>query len=196
MKKICNFALFALVIFITSCDTSKNAAKSATYTGPKKDVDAVTGSLSLHPIVVDIETKETIYSCFLDAKGKTMYITDDSVAYTEFSEYLPARIIPGNLILLEGAMIDPFVLFTEEEFKDLDTKLSKFGVKLNEYKIARIFNYGLTTTHDLDLYKTGQNNQRSATQTNTGTTTEKKATNTRTTTRRTPSVKREWSKNN
>jgi hypothetical protein len=141
MKKIRYIAFLAIVVIsIVSCGTQKKV------TGPKQDVNSVQGSLYLHPVQVDIPTTETVYSTFLDARNKVIYITEDSLAYQTFAEYLPEIMIPGRMILLEGAIIDPFVIFTEEEFEGLKTKMAKLGVDLNGYKVARLFAYGLTTS--------------------------------------------------
>lgn len=157
MKRIFKTVIFmALAVFtLTSCGSMRKTTTAdpkkpqPVYTGPKKDVDAVNGTLILHPLKVEIETKETTYSCFLDARAKCIFITDDVEAYEEFSEYLPAEKIPDRVIELEGAVIDPFVIFTPEEFADLESKMAKLGVKLNEYKIARLFSYGLSTIQNV-----------------------------------------------
>jgi len=145
MKRI--ILLFAIVSFFASCDTFKKSQQTVPMV--RKDVDAVEGTLSLHPLRVVVPTKETEYKCILDARGKTIYITDDTETYDEIGKYLPLQINPENVVLLQGTFIDPFVLFTKEEFDDMNSKFAKLGVQLNGYKIARLMNAGLTTWTDL-----------------------------------------------
>lgn len=138
MKKIALILLFPL-LFVGCSQLNK----INTTPGIKKAVDATTGNISLHPVDISIKSKEAQYFFFLDAQNKILFVTDDPKIYQSIASYLPEVIIPGRFVLLQGTFIDPFTIFTKEEFEQLNSKMSKMGIKLNEWKVARLFNYGM-----------------------------------------------------
>jgi hypothetical protein len=146
MKKLVVIGLAAMMF--ASCSTMQQTQQGM----PRKDVDGVEGKLSLHPVFTDLQTKNQQFFFFLDFKQKTLFMTEDTAMYMSFSGYLPEIIVPGRYIKLEGSFIDPFTLFTKEEFDQLNSKMATLGVQLNTYKVARIFNYGFNTGVEVEQY--------------------------------------------
>lgn len=145
MKKIVVIGFLGAMVF-ASCSIFKKQPVA------RKDVDGVEGKLTLHPVFTDLQTKTQQFFFFLDFRKKTLFMTEDTAMYLSFSEYLPEVIVPGRYVNLEGSFIDPFTVFTKEEFAVLNSKMSKLGVQLNTYKVARIFNYGFNTGVEVEQY--------------------------------------------
>lgn len=107
----------------------------------KKDVPPVVGIFSLHPdsVLVKGLSKET-YFFFLDAGNKSLFVTKNKLIYDSVSTFLPVRIVDNRYAVLQGTAINPFTEFSEDE---LDKVSKKLGIRLNEYKIIKVFAYGL-----------------------------------------------------
>lgn len=148
MKKI--FLPFLSVMFLgfLSCKTLR-----VHRILPRKNIQTVRGVLTLHPLSTDLETNNGKFHFFLDGKNKILFMTSDSTVYSRFSTFLPDVVIPGRSIILEGTVINPFTIFTKEQFDELSSKWERLGISLNSYKIARIFNYGLKTPSSIPVEK-------------------------------------------
>lgn len=134
MKKI---SLFLLSFFAFATIANAQIFKKK----EKEKVDAITGTLVLHPDSVAIKGNDNkVYYFFLDTKNECLFITDNKDIFSSFSKFLPKEKIPGREIEIEGTSISPFTLFSKSQLKEQGKKM---GLQLNRYKIYKIFNYGL-----------------------------------------------------
>ncbi len=136
MKKILFFLCF--VAFTATVNAQIFGKKS---TGNKKEVTPITGSFSLHPDSITIKGKDgALEFCFLDRTNKCLFITSNKTIYDSATSFLPIRIVEGRTFIFEGTAIDPFSRFSK---KNLDELSKSLGISLNEYKVVRIFSYGM-----------------------------------------------------
>ena len=133
MKKV------LLLLCIFACIAT--VADAQIFHKKRKDVDGVQGVLTLHPdLVMSTGLNKKRYYFFFDIDNKYLFVTDNDILYKTFSEFLPAEKIEEKEIQIEGVSINPFTLFSKKEFRSQGKKL---GLKLNKYKICKIFNYSL-----------------------------------------------------
>ncbi len=124
-----------VIIFTLSAQSQVFGSKT------RQKVSAVTGLLTLHPDSVTIKGSDgKLYYFFLDVKNECLLITNNSDIYKSFSEFLPKQEISGRQIEIEATPISPFTLFSKSQLKAEGRKL---GLKLNKYKLCKIFNYSL-----------------------------------------------------
>ena len=143
MKRI-SLVLSIFTMLFVGCESSKKATTpTPSESTVRKDVETVTGTLTLHPIQTELQTKDDLFLFVLDGKEKTLYMTTDQDVYDTIGKWLPLQIVPGRSVMLEGTFINPFTEFTPEQFDEINTKMKKLGVELNGYKLARMFNCGL-----------------------------------------------------
>jgi len=107
----------------------------------KKDVLTVEGQLKRHPDSIAVTLAGKTLSFFL--AGKVLYMTDNTAMYGKFADWLPEQRTADKKIVvnLEGTFIDPFTMFTKEQLREVTAGLKKFGLDINTYKVARLFNY-------------------------------------------------------
>jgi hypothetical protein len=150
MKKITFCLLASASLFLASCATQKTVApppssgvQQSVYSGPKKDVDGVTGILIFHPDSIFYTGKEgRKYSLFFDKPDACIFVTENPNLYVLFSEQLPIQMQAGKAVLLEGVTIDPVTIFRPEQMQQIANSQNMTLVELNHFKVAKIFNYG------------------------------------------------------
>ncbi len=135
MKRIIALSILLMGLFVSCTSSNKTTVR--------QPVDVVKGKLTLHPVFTDIQTKEEQYFFFLDGVSRTLFMTTDTIVFETIVDYLPVRTIQSRSVLLEGTAIDPFTLFTKDQFTEFGSKVARLGVELNKWRVARIFNYGL-----------------------------------------------------
>lgn len=133
MKKILiSLCIFAFAVTVQAQIFSKKS---------KQKVNSIVGTLYLHPDSVATKGNDSkTYYFFLDTKNECLFITDNTDIYKTFATFLPKVQISGRQIEVEGTSISPFTLFSKSQLKDEGKKM---GLKLNNYSIYKIFNYGL-----------------------------------------------------
>jgi hypothetical protein len=151
MKRIPLFLAFVFSMTLTS-----SAQLFAKKDKDRKEIPGVTGKLTLHPDSVAYKgTDGSLYFFFYDFSNKCLFISKTEGIYRKFADFLPEVIIPGRYISPEGPTIDPFTLFTRDQLKEEGQRL---GIKLNKFKVVKIFNYGMypgTSTLPSDPKNTG-----------------------------------------
>lgn len=155
MKKITVLFAFISILF-ASCSVFQETQQSNI---PRKPVDAVDGRLTLHPDSIAMTTNNGIYSFFLDKGNKIIFMTDNQRLYPTFASFLPELVVPGRSIVLEATYIDPFTIFTKDQFEELNKRMLTLGLQLNSFKVARIFNYGLVGYSPNPQFQINQQNQ-------------------------------------
>ena len=136
MKKIFAILVVSGLVF-SSCSVLK---KSKDYS-EKREVTGVKGALTLHPDSVAYTGSDgALYCFFLVLESKCIFVSKAEGIYKKFSEHLPETVVPGRYIVMEGATINPFTLFSKDQ---LEEEGRRIGVQLNDFKVAKLFNYGL-----------------------------------------------------
>ncbi len=136
MKKIIVFLAFVFgFVTVSSAQIFSKKEKD------RKEIPGVTGKLTLHPDSVAYKgTDGSLYFFFYDFSNKCLFISKTEGIYRKFADFLPEVVIPGRYISPEGPTIDPFTLFTRDQLKEEGQRL---GIKLNKFKVVKIFNYGM-----------------------------------------------------
>lgn len=129
-----------LVLFLTLFSFSVDAQLAK-----KKDVTGVEGTLTLRPdSVVYKGTDGKSYYFFYDFSKKVLFVSANPQIWKDIRAHLPAHMIPGNEVRLQGAMIKAFgSLFDNTVTREEERRT---GIKLKKFKIAKIFNYGLLSS--------------------------------------------------
>jgi hypothetical protein len=129
----------SIVLF---CVLVSTIAVHAQFMGKgRKDVPPMKGTLTLHPDSVTLKGKDKeLYFYFFDATNKCLFVTSNKKIYDSISTFLPVRMIEERSVILEGTIIDPFTIFSKEDLSEVSKSL---GIKLNKFKVVKIFNYGL-----------------------------------------------------
>ena len=143
-----------MVMLLGSCATQKEvtpppAPSSITnddYTGPRKPVETVTGTLIFHPDSICYTGKDNRkYWFFVDPNASCLFITENQALYPLFSEHLPVALkkdVPS--VTLIGVTINPVTIFRQDQLQQIANSQNWTLEQLNHFRVAKIFSYGTT----------------------------------------------------
>lgn len=109
----------------------------------KKDVPGIVVTLRLHPDEITITDKQkNVHYIFFSLEQKCLVISSKKDIFEAIQNHLPAQNISGNSVTIEATSIAPFVDFDKDQLSEISKRI---GLKLNEFKVYKLFNYSLST---------------------------------------------------
>ena len=133
MKKI--LLLLLLLVSMTNVDAQLFG---------KKNANRKIAKLVRHPDEISLKGEgPSRFYFFVTDEG--LFFTESDKVWWDISQYLPALHIPGRVVELEGASINPFTKFTTKQLADVSKRAGK---KIKRYNVFIISGHSLTIEND------------------------------------------------